>query len=299
MSTFEIHFRTTAGTLFEPWLNTVYGSFQGVDFEGRTVEQELFLMHAVGTPLVASEASTRGVVSGALAQGTYPIEPHHFAISPSGTVSESVLPPFTLTVGCRQHLVLDTQVQVMLTGGLPPCTTAGVVELEGQVHADRDVQRVTIAVNGGAEATVCEPCGASPALIMQAAIPEGDSAVRVRAIDVAGVEASVTAYTSTVREPSADGVAPLRVTRRRAGLLVTWEHVPGAFGHVHAGSLAALRAGRYDHAPVACAVPGGAAEVAMSSTDEYYLVAGACAGGQSPLGRDSFGREIPPGTGCP
>lgn len=100
-------------------------------------------------------------------------------------------------------------------------------------------------------------------------------------------------------EPSAldldSSAPPLRVAKAPSGLAMTWQDAGAPGYHVHEGSLQAFDSPAvYDHVVVADPV---APSIVLSEPpgDRYFLVNAECSFGQGSTGRDSFGRERPPG----
>lgn len=112
--------------------------------------------------------------------------------------------------------------------------------------------------------------------------------------------ASASVHAQSCLEPSAldlDASAPpLRVTKDApSGLALTWQDVGATRYHVHEGSIPAFDTpAAYDHVVVADPV-GPSTSLSEPPGDRYFLVNAECSFGGGSTGRDSFGRERPPG----
>jgi hypothetical protein len=298
----DLQFVDLGGTFTHPalgWFSA--GELNGLDFEENERDYDVQLV-AQGTPL--SVPSDEGLVVTALPEGEYTLRPHVESADPGGGTTHTQLRALHLHVGCRQIIGATSQIAVSVRTP-PPCDSSLVARLDVTTDSERPVALLTWSANGGAPTVLCSPCGPNPAPSFTVPLRGGDNEVVVRATDTRGHEAVSTSWMLRAQEPSAVDLdrtaAPLRVFRDAPGRLrLEWEPVAGATAGVFAGSLDALRTGRYDHASVgACALDVPFAVIDAPPGDAYFLVGGTCALGGVTLGRDSFGAPLPPPSpGC-
>lgn len=306
LSRLNLAFYSTAGTFFDPSLDSMSGgSFRGLDFEG-TDTSYTAIAWAEGTPTEEADAASTGLVVALLAAGDWTLTPTVRSINPGGGTSTTELMPVSLRVGCRQVISMFPDF-ILELDPVPPCVEAGFLQISGRVRGDADVSRIEATANGGAPVIACTGCGVEPTFTLAIPLDAAPNEIVVRAIDSESREATTSGFTQHVEEPSAidrrPGSEPLRVRKAAAGgLELTWQDVAGAAANVYRGTLDALWLGRaYDHAGFgACDVAGGRVPVEHPAGGAYFVVGGACGWGDGSLGRDWLGRELPPARNrCP
>ncbi len=153
-------YTTTLGTMYRPFAY-VSGSFTGTDWQSNPASYDAYA-YMYGAPLDQQTASTTGVVSMALPQGTYTISPSA-SILINNVPSTASFAPVNLTLGCGQHNTVFSGLSISLDD-LPPCAGASTVTISGQVDSDgAQVDHIYYTVNGGAPIDICSSnCGANP-----------------------------------------------------------------------------------------------------------------------------------------
>lgn len=298
-----IGFRSTDAPFHDPRI-TAYGRLDGVDFQGNLVARSS-RGFGRGLPQAVSDAANSGSVKLCLPEGDYQLSPSVFFVNPSGGTSSTALRPVDLHVGCRQVVTGTPEIVARMTRA-PSCAGTLPVMIAGSVSADEEIASITWNVDGGAETDACRPCGIDPGYeILVPGTGTLQMQIVVKATDVLGREATVTHFARLADEPSAmdldPSATPLMVTRSAEGMRVTWGLATGVSYSLYRGSIATLHAGRYDHAAFgACGLASPEWSGALPAADSYFLASSACGFGDSPLGRDSFGRDVPgAGPRCP
>jgi hypothetical protein len=297
MGEINLVFVATSGVFYDPTVTLSSSGFTGIDFLGRDVSYGVTTTSR-GVPRTSATAAAWGTTRIAVPAGSYTLLPTFDAINPDGRTSTVRVAPIPVTLGCRQVLTLSPELGITIgVDDVPPCTEAGLVHVSGSVRSDEPVQSVTISVNGDAPITACTDCGVSPSFEADVPLGDGASEVLVRATDVSGRSADVTAYSRWAPEPSAldlrPGSTPLLVARAPGGgLRLTWE--AGGEANVYRGSIASLHRGMYDHAGFgACGIGSASLDVPGDTGNWYYLASGTCEWGDGSLGRDSRGVRRP------
>lgn len=284
------------GNFFDPSL-TGTGSFTGTDFRGQAVSYDATAWWARGTPSLLSRAAATGRSVFLLPAGAWTLEPSYRLVTAPGVSVLTTLPPMTLQVGCRQSIEAVPEVQVAVSTDVEPCPAAATVTVSGTAHADAGVASLAWSVGGGSPTTLCTSCGVDAPFSFDAPLVPGDNVVRVEAVDAAGAVAATEVFARRASEPSA---VPVRVAKDPGGLLVSWAPEPRDVFAVHAGTIASLHAGTYDHDQLGgCGRTGSSAVIAAPAGGAYILVTSGCGAGHGSYGRDSFGTERPPSpSGC-
>jgi HYR domain len=190
MSEVQLSYRSLSGTFFNPWA-TASGDFIGTDYLNREANYGIRLGYALGTPRMASQASDKGMVSMTLPQGNYVITPHVSAVNPNGGYSNTELPPVELNVGCRQSMLLTTELQLNLDE-VPQQTEEDILVISGTVSSSGDVERISYTHNGGDDQTICENCEPESKFMAEVTLVDGANEIVVNADSTSGDRASVT-----------------------------------------------------------------------------------------------------------
>ncbi len=177
-----ITFRSTE-PFYSPNIRFSYGGFTNVDFQGRPASYSVYVDPAYGSPTTQAGAATTGQVTLYLPQGDYRLVPY---VTPADSTFASVSgDAIELTVGCGQRICVDTRLQLNVT--LPTCAPNGQARVTGAVNSfGNDVARVAWQIDSGEFVTVCEDCGADPALDFMVNVPPGVHTLTVRAEDGVG-----------------------------------------------------------------------------------------------------------------
>lgn len=181
------------------------GTLSGTDFEGNPASYGVSLSYAYGTPH-SSAPGHEGMVVMCLPEGTYDLTPVVTTINPSGTTSETELPPvLDVEVSCREVKTITPELS-MNVEATPACTTGATLALSGSVDSQdvppQSIGSITTAVNGDAPVSVCTSCGVDPSFTAEVALAECGNRVVVRAEDAAG------SFTEIERTVTRDGSAP-------------------------------------------------------------------------------------------
>lgn len=180
------------------------GRLVGTDFEGNDANYSVSL-NAYGTPL-SNAPGTEGMVVMCLPEGSYDITPVVTTINPSGTTSNTELPPLLdVEVGCREVKTITPELSMDLAA-TPVCTSDTTLALTGSVDSQdlppQPVSSITAAVNGDDAISLCTDCGVDPGFSAELALAACENHIVVRAEDAAG------SFTEVERTVTRDGVAP-------------------------------------------------------------------------------------------
>jgi hypothetical protein len=185
----QIAFRSTE-PFYSPNIRFSHGGFTNIDFQGQPASYSVYIDPAYGVPGYQANASTSGVVTMYLPQGTYHLNPY---ITPSNAQSATVSGnPIDLTVGCRQRILLEPCLQMNLN--IPPCYGSNELSLAGSVltRCTNAVTQITYTLNGAPPVTICDDCGANPDFNFIVPLAPGDNTLTVAAHDDRGGVTSVT-----------------------------------------------------------------------------------------------------------
>ena len=183
----------STGSLFRnPRIYDDYGvgQFSGTNFLGHLDSYSVTMSYAQGTP---SYFTNQGLIVMYLPQGAYSLEPALDSLNADGSTSTTQLQPVNFTVGVGQRISLQSDLQVQLIA--PACAGAAFVPISGQVLGTNSIVSVTMSVNGGPSADLCDNCGVNPtfaATIPVTAVECADTTVTVTALDQFGHSASTT-----------------------------------------------------------------------------------------------------------
>lgn len=189
-------------------------------------------------------------------------------------------------------------VQVVVASEAPACTSGATLPLAGRAHADDGLAWLRWSVNGIPPQMVCTSCGTDRDFAFDLTLVAGDNIVLIEAQDPSGRQSAAELTVGVATESSAGdlrpGAAPLRITEVPGGLLVTWEPEPRDAFALHAGTLASLHAGAYDHSQLdGCDLADASTVIAPPVEDTYILVTSGGGAGDGSHGRDSFWVQRP------
>lgn len=187
MSDVDLSFRSSSGTFYNP-RTRAFGRFAGTDFQGNEAAYIGSLRYAYGTPTTPQTAASEGLVRMSLPEGSYTITPTVSAVNPGGGWSNTQLLPIEIEVGCRQTVVLTTELQLDLDE-ISACTD--VSTLAGSVRSDGNVNRIFYTHNDGAPVDLCTNCGEDPTFSAELSMDRCTDDVSVTALDEFRNEASV------------------------------------------------------------------------------------------------------------
>lgn len=213
----NLSFHALNGQFFDPTvLGGSSGSFDGVDFQGRTLNYNVavgsqYVEPTLGTPQGASQAAGEGLVALCLPQGDYTFRPAVHSVGSDGSVSLTELPPVDVSVGCRQIIDVDPELQLALDS-LPLCAASPNVSLAGQADSDVAVTQIEASLNGGTPDVLCTDCGVDPAFAYGATLAQCSNTLQVSAVDAVGNSAAVSVTTHLDTEaPMVSGCADVDV----------------------------------------------------------------------------------------
>lgn len=213
----NLSFHALNGQFFEPKVtHGSHGAFDGIDFTGQAAEYTVavasrYVEPTVGTPLDAASAADEGQVTLCLPQGDYTFLPAVNTVGSNGSVSSTELPAVDVSVGCRQIIDVDPELQLALDS-LPLCSTTDHVSLSGSADSDVAVAEIAAIFNGAAPQTLCTDCGVDPTFTYAAQLAQCSNELQISATDSVGNTAAVSVTTHFDQEaPSVDGCADLQV----------------------------------------------------------------------------------------
>ncbi|HQH26475.1 MAG TPA: hypothetical protein PLP17_03690, partial [Oligoflexia bacterium] len=203
MSEVRLSYRTLSGTIFGP-AATLYGSFQGNDFQGKPADYQISWSYAANG---RAEQAAQTWVTMCMPQGKYTVMPSVWAISPSGSMSQVSLPSFEVDIGCRQVIDLTTELQLSL-GQLPQETSLETITLYGAANGSKNIARIFYTQNGSGEKTICSNCGDDPPFSTEITLNAGINEIVVTVVDAGGNRASAKAYITYNPVPDDGGSNP-------------------------------------------------------------------------------------------
>jgi len=184
-----LRFRTPGRRFHSPTVAQALGKFSGVDFEGRSRNYAVNIEAASGLPAGVTDAANTGVLTLVLPQGQYRLRPSLNVLNDDGTESQTQLEEITLDVPARQRICVEGCLRLNVS--IPACA-GGAVPITGSVlTCGQRVKTVTVQVDDGPHVTVCDACGANPALDFTVPVSPGPHLVTVTATDEDGAVSSV------------------------------------------------------------------------------------------------------------
>jgi Zn-dependent metalloprotease len=174
----------------------------GLGFGGQTRSYRVTVEDSYGPRISRADAALEDVVTMALPEGDYILEPAVNSIAPDGSDASTELLPIPVRVRARERVCVEACLRLEAT--LPACAAGTTATLRVTLGTcGQRISRLSYRIDDAAPVEICADCGTGTERAAEIAIPAGARSLVVLAEDELGATAS------TVLELGADPEPPV------------------------------------------------------------------------------------------
>ena len=195
-----VRFRSRSDRFYLARVTGNGGGLEGTDFEGRPRSYRVTVEDGYGAHTARQDAALEDVVTLALPEGDYVLEPAVNSVAPDGSDSSTELLPIPVRVRARERVCVEACLRVQ--AALAPCAAGLTVPLAVSVATcGQEIRRLSYRIDDAEPVEICADCGTGTERTVPVAVPAGARSLIVLAEDALGATASATVDLGADTEP--------------------------------------------------------------------------------------------------